>query len=35
LGKLHEQGFLQAIYMVIASFSRVSGLIAKKNASLD
>ncbi len=35
LGKLHEQGFLQAIYMVVASFSRVSGLIAKKNASLD
>ena len=35
LGQLHEQGFLQAIYMVVASFSRVSGLIAKKNASLD
>ena len=35
LGKLHEQGFLQAIYMAVASFSRVSGLIAKKNASLD
>ena len=35
LGKLHEQGFLQAIYMVVASFSQVSGLIAKKNASLD
>lgn len=35
LGKLHEQGFLQAIYMVVASFSNVSGLIAKKNASLD
>jgi len=35
LGQLHEQGFLQAIYMAVASFSRVSGLIAKKNASLD
>tara|TARA_B110000967_G_C18856943_1_gene547796 strand:- start:979 stop:1704 length:726 start_codon:yes stop_codon:yes gene_type:complete len=35
LGQLHEQGFLQAIYMAVASFSRVSGLIAKKNGSLD
>jgi hypothetical protein len=35
LGKLHKQGFLQAIYMAVASFSRVTGLIAKKNARLD
>lgn len=35
LGKLHEQGFLQAIYMAMASFSQVTGLIAKKNATLD
>jgi len=35
LGKFHEQGFLQAIYMAVASVSRVSALIAKKNASLD
>jgi len=35
LGKLHEQGFLQAIYMAVASFSRVTGLIGKKNATLD
>jgi hypothetical protein len=35
LGKLHEQGFLQAIYMAMASFSQVTGLIAKKNAALD
>jgi hypothetical protein len=35
LGKLHKQGFLQAIYMAIASFARVTVLIGKKNASLD
>jgi hypothetical protein len=35
LGKLHEQGFLQAIYMAMASFSQVTGLIAKKNAALN
>ena len=35
LGKLHAQGFLQAIYMAVASFSRVTGLISQKNASLD
>jgi hypothetical protein len=34
LGQLHQQGFLQAIYMVVASFSRVTDLIAKKNATL-
>ena len=34
LGALHAQGFLQAIYMVIASFSRVTGLINRKNARL-
>ena len=35
LSKLHEQGFLQAIYMAVASFARVTDLIGKKNASLD
>jgi hypothetical protein len=35
LSKLHKQGFLQAIYMAVASFARVTDLIGKKNASLD
>ena len=29
LGKLHERGYLQPVYMVIASFSNFRGLIER------
>jgi hypothetical protein len=34
LASLHTKGFLQAIYMIMASFSRIRPMIDKKNALL-
>jgi hypothetical protein len=35
VAKLHAQGYLHAIYMAVASFSRVTTLIGMKNALID
>ena len=35
LEKFNAQGYLQSIYMAMASFSRIRPMIDKKNAALD
>ena len=35
LASLHSQGFLQAIYMTVASFARIRPMIDKQNAILS